>query len=150
MKPRVSVSMEEHFALENALIDYLLAVDGLDDLDQMMACFTEDAVLDLTGLNLGHYDGADAIRGFFAGVFETMELHMHTMSNFRVTEYSDNEARVYAYVNGMGHSRAGVDVQIYVYYDLRMRRTVNGWKISHFYEAPKLLMSETVERAFAD
>lgn len=140
-------SLEERCALEDALLDYLVAVDALADLDRMMICFTPDAVLDLSGLELGVFEGADQIRGFYSKVFETMSHHMHTMTNFRVTEYAGDAARVYAYVCGMGRSRTGVDVQVYVYYDLQMRRTGDGWKISHFYEAPQLPMPDSVAQA---
>jgi ketosteroid isomerase-like protein len=137
-------TLEDRRALEDALFDYLTAVDALNDLDGMMTCFTEDAVLDLSGLDLGVFNGAEAIRGFYTQVFKTMSHHMHTMTNFRVTEYSDNDARVYAYVCGMGRSQTGTDIQVYVYYDLRMRRTDKGWKICRFYEAPKLPMPASV------
>jgi len=138
----IQVPLEENRRLEEALLDYLTEVDNMDDLDALVACFTEDAVLDLSGLDLGVYNGSDGIRGFFGGVFETMSHHMHTLSNFRVTEYAENDARCYAYICGMGRSNEGVDIQVWVYYDLRMRRTANGWKICHFYEAPKLPMKD--------
>lgn len=140
----IKPSLEERRALEDALLDYLVAVDGLNDLDAMTACFTEDAVLDLTGLELGTYEGSEAIRAFYAQVFKSVSHHMHMMSNFRVTEYEGDTARVYAYVCGMAHSHEGVDIQVYVYYDLRMRRTAKGWKIRHFYEAPQLPMPASV------
>ncbi len=47
------VSVEEHWALENALLDYLFAVDAMDDIDAMVACFTEDAVGDFNWLDVG-------------------------------------------------------------------------------------------------
>ncbi|MDR2856992.1 MAG: nuclear transport factor 2 family protein [Novosphingobium sp.] len=137
-------TLEERRALEDALLDYLTAVDALDDLDGMVACFTEDAVLDLSGLDLDVFEGAQAIRGFYEQVFKTMSHHMHTMTNFRVTEYAPGAARCHAYVCGMGRSQEGTDIQVYVYYDLRMRRTDRGWKIAHFYEAPKLPMPDSV------
>lgn len=140
----IQPSLEERRALEDALLDYLTAVDALNDLDAMMACFTEDAVLDLTGLELDTYVGAAAIRGFYEQVFKSVKHHMHMMTNFRVTEYAENDARVYAYVCGMGHSYEGIDMQVYVYYDLRMRRTDKGWKISHFFEAPQLPMPASI------
>ena len=146
----VKPSLEERRALEDALLDYLVAVDALDDLDFMTSCFTSDAVLDLSGLDLGVFEGAEQIRGFYAKVFESMSHHMHTMTNFRVTEYDGETARTYAYVCGMGRSTAGVDIQVYVYYDLQMRRTASGWKISRFYEAPKLPMPDSVGQVHAN
>ena len=143
-------SLQDRFDLENALLDYLTAVDGLTDLDAIVSVFTEDATLDLSGLDLGIFEGADAIRGFYAQVFETMSHHMHTLTNFRVTEFDETEARCYAYICGMGRSKQGVDIQVYVYYDLKMRLTDAGWKISHFYEAPKLPMPDSVGQVHKD
>ena len=64
----IQVPLEENRRLEEALLDYLTEVDNMDDLDALVACFTEDAVLDLSGLDLGVYNGSDGIRGFFGGV----------------------------------------------------------------------------------
>jgi len=144
------LTLQDRHDLEDALLDYLTAVDGLTDLDAMVGVFTEDAVLDLSGLNLGVFEGAAAIRGFYAQVFETMSHHMHTLTNFRVTEYTGDRARCYAYICGMGRSKQGVDIQVYVYYDLQMRQTASGWKIAHFYEAPKLPMPESVGQVHKD
>ncbi|MBR9911806.1 MAG: nuclear transport factor 2 family protein [Gammaproteobacteria bacterium] len=143
-------TLQDRRDLEDALLDYLTAVDGLADLDAMTAVFTEDAVLDLSGLDLGVFEGQEAIRGFYAQVFESMSHHMHTLTNFRVTEYAGDTARCYAYICGMGRSHQGVDIQVYVYYDLKMRRTSNGWKIAHFYEAPKLPMPDSVGQVHKD
>ncbi|GAB3098896.1 nuclear transport factor 2 family protein [Aestuariicella hydrocarbonica] len=144
------LTLQDRRDLEDALLDYLTAVDGLTDLDAMVAVFTEDAVLDLSGLDLGVFEGAGAIREFYAQVFETMSHHMHTLTNFRVTEYAGDTARCYAYICGMGRSHKGVNIQVYVYYDLKMRRTSNGWKIAHFYEAPKLPMPDSVGQVHND
>ena len=43
------------------LYDYCTAVDTLSDLDGLMACFTEDAVFDLSGLGLTAYEGQAAL-----------------------------------------------------------------------------------------
>ncbi len=126
-------TLEDRHVLEDALLAYLTAVDAMDDLDAMEAVFTDDAVLDLSGLDLGVYEGTAAIRDFYAQVFESMSHHMHTLTNFRVTEYAGDTARCYAYICGMGRSKEGVDIQVYVYYDLQMRRTASGWKIAHFF-----------------
>lgn len=143
-------SLQDRRDLEDALLAYLTAVDQMDDLDALVDTFTEDATVDLSGLGLGVFVGADAIRGFFGQVFETMTHHMHTMTNFRVTEFAGETARVYAYICGMGRSTAGVDIQVWVYYDCEMRMTANGWRISHFYEAPKLPMPDSVGQVHND
>lgn len=142
-------SVEERFAIEDAVLAYLAAVDGMDDVEALVDCFTSDATLDLTGLNLGLYQGSDGIRGFFAPVFENMTHHLHTMTNFRIVEYAGDDARIHAYICGMGRSKDGTMIQVYVYYDLQLRRTDRGWKISRFYEAPMLPMPDSVGRVHA-
>ncbi len=134
----------EKAALEEALLRYCEAVDKISDLDFMMENFTEDAVLDLTGLELPRFAGHAAIRGFYEGVFKDMSHHMHQMSNFQVRELGTETARIYAYINGMGRSHSGIDIQVYVYYDLDLRKENGTWKISRFYEAPKLPMPDSV------
>lgn len=141
------LTLQDRRDLEDTLLAYLTAVDSMEDLDAITDVFTEDAVLDLSGLDLGVHEGSAAIRAFYAQVFETMSHHMHTMTNFRVTEFGGDTARTYAYICGMGRSHTGVDIQVYVYYDLQMHRTSNGWKIARFYEAPKLPMPESVAQA---
>lgn len=136
-------------ALEEALLKYCTAVDKLSDLDFMMSNFTEDAILDLTGLHLPRYTGHDQIRGFYAQVFQDMSHHMHLVSNFRVVSLEEDSAKVFAYVTGMGHSKAGIDIQVFVYYDLTLRLIDGGWKISSFYEAPQLPMPASVTAVHA-
>ncbi|MFA7440533.1 MAG: nuclear transport factor 2 family protein [Sphingomonadaceae bacterium] len=142
---RISVPLEEKNALEEALINYCTMVDSLSDIDGIVDCFTEDALLDLSGLKLDVYRGADRIREFYTRVFKDMSHHMHMMTNFRVTAYDGATASVYAYVAGMGRSQAGIDVLVYVYYDLDLRKCADGiWRFSRFYEAPQLPMPSSV------
>lgn len=134
----------EKNALEEAVVKYCVAVDKLDDLDFMMTNFTEDAVLDLTGLHLPRFEGHEQIRGFYTQVFADMAHHMHLLTNFRVVKLDGNDAQIYAYVTGMGQSKTGVDIQVFVYYDLDLRKSDGCWKITRFYEAPQLPMPESV------
>lgn len=136
--------LQEKAALEDAVLKYCTAVDKLSDVEGMLTNFTEDAVLDLTGLKLPRFAGHDEIRGFFTQVFNDMTHHAHLMTNFRVVSLDAREASVNCYITGLGRSKAGIDIQVYVYYDLKLRRTPHGWKISFFYEAPLLPMPESV------
>lgn len=145
-----AVSLDDAKALENALIAYCTAVDLLDDVDGIAGLFTEDATLDLSGLHLPVFEGRGAIAGFYAKVFADMSHHMHMMSNFRVAEFAGETARCIAYVHGMGRSNAGVDISVFVWYDLDYRKTSQGWQISRFYEAPKLPMPESVTAVHAN
>lgn len=134
----------EKNALEEAVLKYCVAVDKLDDLDFMMTNFTEDAVLDLTGLELPRFEGQDQIRGFYEGVFADMSHHMHLLTNFRVVKLEGDSAQIYAYVTGMGRSKSGVNIQVFVYYDLDLQKSGGTWKVSRFFEAPQLPMPDSV------
>lgn len=136
--------LEEQAALNDAVINYCTQVDSLTNLDAIVDCFTDDAVLDLTGLALPRFEGATEIRLFYAKVFKDMSHHCHMMTNFRVVEFAPAEARCRAYVAGMGRSKGGIDVQVYVYYDLDFRKIDGRWKIARFYEAPMLPMPASV------
>ncbi len=149
MSKAAAISLEEAKALENALIAYCTAVDLLDDVDGIAGLFTEDATLDLSGLHLPIFEGRAAIAGFYTQVFASMSHHMHMMTNFRVTEFTGDTARCRAYVHGMGRSNAGVDISVFVWYELAYRKTPQGWQISHFYEAPQLPMPDSVTAVHA-
>lgn len=136
--------LQDRTALEDAVVKYCTAVDRLDDVEDMLTNFTEDAVLDLTGLNLPRFTGHAGIRGFFTQVFADMSHHGHLMTNFRLERLAGDDAQVKCYVTGMGRSKRGVDILVYVWYDLKFRRTKDGWKISSFYEAPLMPMPDSV------
>lgn len=134
----------EKDALEQAVIRYCTSTDKLDDLDGMLENFTEDAVFDLTALQLPRFEGHAQIRAFFEQVFADMSHHAHLLTNFRVDRLENNEADVKCYVTGLGRSKSGTQICVYVFYDLTLRKTEKGWKISRFYEAPMLPLPESV------
>lgn len=136
--------LAERTALEDAVVKYCTAVDRLDDVEDMLTNFTEDAVLDLTGLQLPRFVGHDEIRGFYAQVFEDMSHHGHLLTNFRLEALTADAAQVKCYITGMGRSHGGVDIIVYVYYDLAFRKVDGGWKIASFFEAPLMPMPESV------
>ena len=134
----------EKCALEEALLKYCTAVDQLSDLDFMLSCFTEDAVFDLGGLHLPRYVGHKEIAAFFEQVFADMSHHAHLVTNFRVVSLTKETADVKAYITGLGRSKAGIDIQVYVRYDLTFRKTARDWKIAHFSEEPVMPMPDSV------
>jgi hypothetical protein len=44
--------IEDRAALQDVLTAYCNAVDSLSDMDGLLNCFTEDAVLDLSGVSI--------------------------------------------------------------------------------------------------
>jgi ketosteroid isomerase-like protein len=126
--------IEDRLALEDVLKAYCAAVDSLSDMDKLLGCFTEDAVLDLGGIHLPRFDGHDGIRRFFTQVFADMTHHAHFISNFTVERMDAGTAACTAYVMGMGVARDGQSVLVYVKYFLDYVRTPAGWKMSRFAE----------------
>jgi ketosteroid isomerase-like protein len=126
--------IEDRQALHDVLVRYCSAVDTLSDMDMLLSCFTEDAIFDLGGIGLPRFDGHAGIRGFFKQVFADMTHHAHFNSNFVVKSVNEKTASCTAYVMGMGNSRDGNSVLVYVFYMLDYMRTPSGWKISKFGE----------------
>ena len=139
----------EKNALEEAVVRYCTAIDKLSDIGFMLENFTEDAVLDLTGLHLPRFVGHAEIKGFFEQVFEDMSHHAHLLTNFQVVSLDGANAEVRAYITGLGRSKQGIDILVYVFYELKLRKEGGVWKISSFYEAPLMPMPESVTAVHA-
>lgn len=127
--------LEDRQALQDVLVAYCTAVDSLSDIDGLLRCFTDDAVFDLSGLNLPRFVGHSQIREFFAQVFADMSHHAHYTTNFAVDELGNDKASCRAYVLGMGATHDGRNVLVYVRYHLDFVRTPGGWKMKSFSEA---------------
>lgn len=127
--------MEDRQALQDLLTAYCTAVDSLTDMDGLLDCFTDDAVFDLSGIDLPRFEGREQIRGFFIPVFKDMSHHGHLNTNLAIDNLAGNEATCRAYIIGMGATHDGRSVLVYVRYLLKCVRTEAGWKIKHFSEA---------------
>ena len=141
--------LEDKAAIEDGLKAYCTAVDSLSDMDGMLKCFTEDAVLDLSGIGLPKFVGHEQIRGFFAQVFKDMSHHAHFATNVVVNRLVGDEAKVTAYVMGIGKAYSGLSVLVYVKYWLEFVRTKEGWKMKHFSEAAMMPMGDAVSAIHA-
>jgi len=127
--------IEDRQALQDVLHAYCAAVDSLSDMEGLLSCFTEDAVFDLSGINLPRFEGHTQIRQFFEQVFSDMSHHAHYSTNFAIDRLDADEALCRAYVIRMGVSKAGSSVHVNVCYQLEYLRTSGGWKIKSFSEA---------------
>lgn len=127
-------TIEDRIALETVLQNYYAAVDTMSDIDGIVACFTEDAVFDVSDLGLEAYRGHDAIRAFFKGVFTDTAHHAHHVSNFRIKSLGENEATARGYVIGAAEGRTGMKIFVHCCYDIEYVRTASGWKIRLFDE----------------
>lgn len=137
-------TFEDHLALEQVLQNYYAAVDSLSDLDGLVNCFTEDAIFDVSPLGLKEYQGHDAIRDFFKGVYADTKWHAHHVTNFRVTSLDGDKATGRGYVFARAEGQTGMQVTVHCYYDIQYVRTASGWKIKRFDEGPIVPLGNTV------
>lgn len=124
--------IEDRLALEDLLIAYAHAVDSLEDIDGILAVFTQDAEFDLSGIGFPTLRGHAQIAAFFTDTFAAMQAHAHYLSNFAVTAYDGETASVRAYVTGMGRYRAGGGITVHGRYYFDLVRTATGWKARRY------------------
>ncbi len=124
--------IEDRLAIEDLMVSYCTAVDSLGDLQALCDVFTEDGVLDLSGIGLPKKIGHAGIREFFTGVFADMSHHAHYLTNFAMTAYDGDTASARAYIIGMGRSKDGNEVTVNGRYYFDVRRTPAGWKTTRY------------------
>jgi ketosteroid isomerase-like protein len=127
-----NVPIEDRLAINDLMIAYCTAVDGLSDVEAVCAVFTEDAVFDLSGIGLPKMEGHAGIRDFFSGVFADMSHHAHYLTNFAMTAYDGDSAAARAYIIGMGRAKDGNEVTVNGRYYFSVRRTEQGWKATRY------------------
>lgn len=124
--------LEDRLALEDLVLAYAHAVDSLSDIDGILACFTEDADYDLTGIGMAHVTGHAGIRESFEGVFAANSHHAHYITNFAVTAYSGDAATTRNYVIGMGRGYDGSSILVHGRYHFEAVRTPAGWRFARY------------------
>ena len=137
-------AIEERLALQEVVNGYCTAVDKLEDVEGLVNLFTEDAVIDMSAIHLPHVRGHGGIRGFFEPVFAMMSHHAHYWSNFRVERLVGDEASITAYVIGLGHSRDGNSVEVYVQYFMDCVRVAGAWKIRRYRIVPRMPLPKSL------
>jgi uncharacterized protein (TIGR02246 family) len=131
-------NLEDRAALQDVLFEFWEAGDGLSDLEGALACFTEDAVIDMTALGLPSFEGHAAIRESFAEAFRDYAHLAHFGTNFRVIRLDGDDAECHVSVTAHATTRAGVETTNHVQYKLSYRRSGERWRISALSE--RLLM----------
>lgn len=126
------VPIEDRLAINDLMVAYCTAVDSLHDIKAVTDVFTEDGVLDLSGIGLPKFEGHAGIAGFFTQVFADMSHHAHYLTNFAMTGYDGNTASARAYIIGMGRSKDGNEVTVNGRYYFDVRRTTDGWKATRY------------------
>lgn len=125
-------AIENRQALQDVLIDYLIAVDERESVDAVMECFTNDPEFDMSGIGYPNIRGESALRSFFESTFANMSAHAHYATNFKVDSMTEDTAACRTHVIGMGCTNEGQQVLFYLQYQLRFVRSGSGWKIQHF------------------
>ncbi len=140
-----SITPELRFQLQDLMTDYCYAVDQLDDVDELLDLFTDDAVLDFSDIGLPAMNGKDEFRKFYESVFADMSHHTHYISNFRVESCDGSEAVMRAYVQGLGRSNAGNEVLVHVRYRMACQYTPSGWRCTHYRISPGMPLPGSLE-----
>lgn len=123
----------DRLALEDLTVAYAHALDSMGDVADICACFTEDAVYDLSGIGMAKVTGHSGISDLFTGIFATMSHQAHYLSNFAVTAYAGDTASVRTYVAGTGRAKDGNQVTVNGRYYFDAVRTAEGWKFARYH-----------------
>ncbi len=126
--------VEDRLALQELISSYCIHIDEGKDVDAIVDCFVEDAVLDLSGLGLPVVTGRKNIREFFVSVLAATECNAHFSTNFRINRLAGEEAECQSYVYAVGVAKDGSDILVYAKHQFHCVRTAAGWKIKHFFE----------------
>ena len=129
-------SLLDRQALQDTLTSYLVAVDDMASVDDILNCFTEDAVFDMSGIGYPSFKGSVALGEFFTGVFDTMSHQAHYATNFHIDTLSANAASCRSHVIGKGVTNEANEVCFYLQYLLDFQRSGDGWKICSFRGRP--------------
>jgi ketosteroid isomerase-like protein len=135
--------LETKEALEDVLQAYYAAVDA-KEVGGILACFTEDAVFDVSDLDLPRCHGHAEIRQFFNGIFESTAWHSHHISNFRLKKVDADSASARGYVFAKAIGTGGSDLFVHCSYDIDYVRTADGWKIRRFDEDPLIPFGDQI------
>jgi ketosteroid isomerase-like protein len=123
-------AIEDRQALQDLAATYFVAIDDLANADDILACFTQDAVFDMSAIGYPAFAGIDALREFFTGVVNGLEHSAHYGSNFKIDSLEQDRASVRIHAVGMGLPHGGERSKVYVQYHLTYQRIDGQWKIS--------------------
>ena len=131
-----AIPLDERFALQDLMTDYCYAVDKLQDVDELLDLFVDDAVLDFSNIGLPLMSGKVEFKKFYDTVFADMSHHTHYISNFRVESYNGDTAVMRAYVQGLGRANDDNDVHVHVRYRMDCIKVGTLWKCKKYYIYP--------------
>lgn len=125
--------LEDRLALQDLIVRYCTEIDKAN-LDGVMSCFSENALLDLSGLGLPIFKGKGAIRDFFASVFKGTLHNGHYSTNFKIHSLSANNAQCESYVFAVGIAADGRDILVHAKHQFGCVKEHEQWLIAHFTE----------------
>lgn len=123
-------NIEDRQALQELVSSYLIALDNAADIEQVLCCFSEDAVFDMTALDYPTFKGMTALRELFTGAIASMNHSAHYATNFKIDSLEENSASARTHAMGMGIPLEGGSVLFYVQYHLEFQRINQRWKMS--------------------
>jgi len=128
----MNLPIEDRIALQDQMTAYCYAVDKLENVEELLDLFTDDAVLDFSAIGLPAMPGKSSFKAFYDGVFSDMSHHQHYISNFKPTAYDGDTATMWAYAHGFGRANDGNTVEVHVRYRMNFARVDGGWKITRY------------------
>jgi SnoaL-like domain len=132
MQPTMSLQeISDRFAINDLLVRYTVAIDT-KDWELLDRCFTPDAYLDYT--SSGGVKGAyPEVRAWLAEVLATFPMTQHFIGNSVIVLDGDRATGRTYVLNPMGTPKPGGGLRIMTvgaYYDDRLVRTTDGWRIA--------------------
>ena len=126
-------SLEDRIALEDHTIAYAHAVDSMQDIDSITACFTPDCEFDLRGIGMARMSGHEGVREFYTAAFAGNDHFAHYLSNFAVTGYDGATASLRTYVMAFGRGKDGSSIAVQGRYYFDAVRTDSGWRFARYW-----------------
>ena len=120
--------IEDRIAIEDLAIAYCSAVDRIGDADGVASLFADHAIYDLEALGLGRQEGRNAIRAFFEGAYKTMAHNAHFLTNFRLIQFTGDEAQAASYMHAFSQGTDGAMLEVRAAYTFDVVRTSEGWR----------------------
>lgn len=125
-------------AVERLMVEHCRNVDALEDIDRLLALFTEDAVTDMTAIGVPLMEDRSSLAAFYAGVFANLSHSFHMIGNLREESWDGSVATMSAYVIGMGQPRTGARVEMQVRYVMECIETPGRWRCRRYTVVPMM------------
>lgn len=122
--------MDNRIAVQDLIVAYADAVDRLDDVERVVACFAADGVLDLSCVGAAPIVGHEALRAFFTASFAGAAHHAHHVGNFAFDALGADAAAVRCYVLGRALGKDGSSLTIHGRYNIEAVRVEGAWKMA--------------------